>query len=265
MKELAAVIVEDRSFENFGEICHNHLKFLPKETQLFVFTSTELMDEYKKQLLSFGINPILKPFEELDVPTSFNRIPNAREILINNPRLQKILKYSLFFTSSQFWKSFLGYERVLVFQMDSSILRNGIEEFYKWDYIGAPTKSLINETPILNGGLSLRNPNIMEYICRYYGWESDIEDLIRLGKYSSGSFFAEDIFFCLRMVKYGIGNYPTSNEAKKFSMEMELEMGTFGVHNIQTYHSKEVVDRVLNQFTNQKEEEYLIQTQATFS
>lgn len=30
------------------------------------------------------------------------------------------------------------FERVLVFQMDTMIYRKGIEEYYKYDYIGVP-------------------------------------------------------------------------------------------------------------------------------
>ena len=41
MKKLAAIIIEDRPVDDLGKICYNHLKYLPKDTDLFIYTSEE--------------------------------------------------------------------------------------------------------------------------------------------------------------------------------------------------------------------------------
>jgi hypothetical protein len=132
--------------------------------------------------------------------------------------------------------------------MDTVILRNGIEEFMEWDYVGAPCYNFFGDNTIQNGGLSLRNPHIMEYICRYYGWNVDLEDLITVGQYSTANFFAEDIFFSLRMIKHKVGNFAPMEVAKRFSVESKLEWGTFGGHRLEQYFEKDIVNGILNQY-----------------
>jgi hypothetical protein len=88
----------------------------------------------------------------------------------------------------------------------------------------------------------------MEYICRYYGWNTDLDDLIKAGQYSTANFFAEDIFFSIRMIKHKVGNFAPMEVAKRFSVESKLEWGTFGGHKIEQYFEKDVVISIKNQY-----------------
>ena len=88
----------------------------------------------------------------------------------------------------------------------------------------------------------------MEYICRNFGWETDLQDMIQLGQYSTASFFAEDIFFCLRLIKYNIGNYAPLEVAKQFSVESKFELGTLGYHRPTPYMSEVDVRKILTQY-----------------
>jgi hypothetical protein len=248
MKKLAALIIENRKFDNFGEICKQHLAKLPTDTELFVFTTENLVDEYRKQLSEIPNKVYFGNFKSnIPHPTSFNTIDGFTDFINSSPHLKEVLNYCMFMTQSQFWRTFLEYEKILTFQLDTLIFKDNIEDFMEWDYIGAPCYNFYNGQTIQNGGLSLRNPRTMEYICRYHGWESDLEDLIQLGKYSTANFFAEDIFFCLRMIKYGIGNYATLEASKRFSVESKLEWGTFGGHRLEVYHPLETVNKLKNQ------------------
>ena len=56
MKQLAAIIIEDRPVDDFGKACHNHLKHLPKDTDLFIYTSEEAKKKFKEQLIKFNIS-----------------------------------------------------------------------------------------------------------------------------------------------------------------------------------------------------------------
>jgi hypothetical protein len=131
---------------------------------------------------------------------------------------------------------------------DTMILRKGIEEFLQYDYIGAPCYNYVKDQTIQNSGLSLRNPKIMEYISRVYGWKKDIQDMMVAGQYSSAWFFAEDIFYCTRMIKYGIGNYAPMEAAKRFSCEMKFELGTLGYHAIERYMTEDQIKQINEQY-----------------
>lgn len=249
MKPLVAVIIENRNFRNFGETVKSHMKYLPKGTDLMVFTTNQLANIFNDQLKKVGLKADLRQFnDKLPIPPGIQRVGGLEDLLKQNQKLPFLLQYCIFMTDRMFWNSFTDYERAVLFQMDTGILREGIEEFLQYDYVGAPCYSFINEKTIMNGGLSIRNPRIMEYICRIHGWNDDLDLLIQAGQRSTASFFAEDIFFCARMIKYNIGNYPTIDVAKKFAVESRFELGTFGYHNMGPYLSNEEVNQVLNQY-----------------
>lgn len=249
MKKLGAVIVENRKYENFGQVCKEHLNFLPPDTDLFVFTSDELMSECGEQLSNVGLTAKFHSYPtDISVPNHFHTINGFTELMQSSPKMPILLNYCLFMTRPEFWDNFIGYERILTFQMDTVIFKVGIDEFMDWDYVGAPCYNFFREQTIQNGGLSLRNPRMMEYICRYHSWNSDLDDMIKIGQYSTANFFAEDIFFTLRMIKYGIGNYAPLDVAKRFSVESKLEWGTFGGHRIEGYFEKDIVISIKNQY-----------------
>ena len=56
MKKLAALIIEDRFFEDFGKTCYDHMKYLPEGTDLYVYTSEENKPKYDEQLINYKIN-----------------------------------------------------------------------------------------------------------------------------------------------------------------------------------------------------------------
>jgi hypothetical protein len=132
-------------------------------------------------------------------------------------------------TRPSFWETFQE-DRVLIFQHDSGILRHGIEEFYEWDYIGAPFGPA--QPFVGNGGFSLRNPRAMAHICR---------DL----HYSP--YIPEDVFFPIgcRMLGYKLA---TVDAAVKFSCEIHFLLGTFGYHAIDRYLSPEQVRQIKTQY-----------------
>ncbi len=252
MQQLAAVIVENREFDNFGKVCHDHLKYLPKDTKLYVYTQNDLVRPYKSQLKKFGYtnNVTIGIYNQaISIPSLFFKL-NGFDELMNNSKMKEILNYCLLMTSTDFWKTFNKFYRVLTFQMDSGILRNGIESFYDWDYIGAPCNSYVNEYAILNGGLSLRNPRTMEYICRFHNWNTDLNELIDLGNASTASFFAEDLFFSLRMIKYNIGKYASIEYARLFSVESKYNLGSLGYHNPYPYLTEDEITTLMNQYNN---------------
>jgi hypothetical protein len=108
-------------------------------------------------------------------------------------------------------------EYFLIFQTDSMICESNkelINNFIKYDYVGAPWKYNIsdyNESNIGNGGLSLRKKNAMIECIKNNNYKNENEDM----------FFAN----CKNLVK------PSFDDAKKFSIESIYEnQNSFGVH-----------------------------------
>jgi hypothetical protein len=247
MKKLAAVIIEDRKITDFYRIVKEHMKYLPKDTDIIVYTSESTEKEYKKLLKDDNIY-FRRYTSNLPIPKTMINIAGFDELMKSNDRMKPLLNYCLFTTSRELWIDLYEYERVLIFQTDTGLLREGIEEFLDYDYIGAPCYNWVGDKTIQNGGLSIRNPRIMEYICRNFGWHSDLQELIQIGQYSTASFFAEDIFFCLRMIKYNIGNYAPIEISKKFSVESKFELGTLGYHRPYPYMDESAVKQILTQY-----------------
>ena len=50
MKKLGAVIIEDRKIGEFYKIVKEHMKYLPKDTDILIYTSESTEKEYKKLL-----------------------------------------------------------------------------------------------------------------------------------------------------------------------------------------------------------------------
>jgi hypothetical protein len=182
MKKLAAFIIEDRFFDDFGKICSEHMKYLPKDTDLFVYTSEENKEKYTEQLKKYKIKPTYLNYNQnQEVPISIKYIPGLSQLL-EDKRMKSLFNMCMVMTTPEFWKDYFDYERVLIFQRDTSILRGGIEGFFEYDYVGAPCYNFVRDQTIQNGGLSLRNPRVMEYICRLHGWKNDIQDMMVVGQ-----------------------------------------------------------------------------------
>ena len=201
-------IVETRPINNLSEIIiDRHLKYIPKEWALTIYCSSLNHDQIKK--------------------TDFER--DIHIIVLDYPTLN-IQGYNSMLKSSFFWKS-LPYEKVLIFQSDSRLLKKGVEDFLEWDYVGSP---FVFQAHGGNGGLSLRNVKIMEEIC------------------SKANFtpYNEDVDFCNFMFENKIGKLAPRDVCFKFSCETIPVLGTIGVHAIEKWLSKLQCDQILNQYKN---------------
>jgi hypothetical protein len=205
--KLVALIVETRPLENLKQIIESHLKYLPQNTDLIIY---------------HGLN---NKYLVKDLKAEFYKI---QDNTMNNSSYNNLL------TNKHFWGNLCRYDRVLIFQSDSMILREGIEEFYEKDYCGAPWRFQRHGG---NGGFSLRNPKIMYDISQTYG-----------DNYNKSKHGNEDVFFCNIMFDYKIGQLATRDECSKFSCESIFQLGTFGIHAIHKYLSEEEQFQIINQY-----------------
>jgi hypothetical protein len=139
--------------------------------------------------------------------------------------------YNNILTNANFWRSCI-YDRVLIFQHDSGLLKTGIEEFLEWDFIGAWIRNIPG---CMNGGLSIRNPKVMFEICVKHPYKG-------MGVHGN-----EDIYFCNKMRELGY-KLPDKETCNKFSVETEFELGSVGYHAIDKYHNnyKEIIKQYEN-------------------
>ena len=127
---------------------------------------------------------------------------------------------NLLFTTS-FWELFDG-EKLLIYQEDSCIFKNNIDDFLSWDYIGAPwpMEFNISKSGVGNGGFSLRSKSVMLECLKYVNSKLIVSPTV--SKYMSNNNLSkvpEDVFFTNIMELYSIGKIADYETAKKFSTE----------------------------------------------
>ena len=132
-----------------------------------------------------------------------------------------IKQYNQMLLSPVFWKQLLslGCHNCLIFQLDTVLLKDNIDDFIEYDYVGAPWgpkfQHNVLELEIGNGGLSLRNVSKMLYITERYP----------IGE----KFIHEDVYFSFYL-KHTNGNLPSLEKAKSFSVETIYYPDTCGIH-----------------------------------
>jgi hypothetical protein len=157
--------------------------------------------------------------------------PNIKIIKLPYDNLDPRGGYSDLLTSLEFWNLLVG-EKILIHQEDSCIFKTNVEDFLKYDYIGAPWDFisskvwLINSNihvPVGNGGFSLRTKQIMV-------------DIIHKAstRYIHDS---EDVYFSKFMQRFNIGNLPDPATAFKFSSEKLVNKNSFGGHDFFNFES----------------------------
>ena len=144
-------------------------------------------------------------------------------------RLPSIHEYNKRLTSLDFWQQFEE-ENILIIQHDSDILRHGIEEFYQYDYIGAPIKWI--DFPAMNGGFSLRRKSAMINVIKNYHYNG-LQN--------------EDLYFCNGLKQLN-GNLPTFETAKLFSCETIFNLGSLGYHAIEKYLTNDQINQIKTQY-----------------
>jgi len=141
--------------------------------------------------------------------------------------------YSRFLSSLDFWNLFNG-EKILIYQEDTCIFKNNIDDFLHWDYIGAPWPENQNDNShgVGNGGLSLRSKSIMKKIIESIGimetnYNQSTLDYI---KNTNSNVPPEDVYFTKNMTDKNIGLLADRVSAFNFSTETLVNKDSLGGH-----------------------------------
>lgn len=200
-------MVETRPIPNILEIIQErHLNFIPDDWGLTLFLS-----QANKHLVT--ANMFKRPTQIFILPNEFS-----------------IDDYNVLLTSISFWDK-LPYEKVLVFQTDSELLKNGIENYLQYDFIGAQDNRIGCEG-MMNGGLSIRDVKKCMEIVEKFPYDPQRN---------------EDWYFCLFMKEVG-GILPPAILPNPFSMELEFKLGSIGCHAIDKYLTIDQCEQIRNQY-----------------
>jgi hypothetical protein len=201
-----AVIIEPRRLPVLKYVIYNFMyQLIPKGWGLHIFCGTDNRD-----------------FVELIT----SKIPNTNISVLPYDNLSEPI-YNMLLTNSGFWKSIYGNPtNVLLFQSDCILLKDNVDDFLKYDMIGAPW--IHSPFKGCNGGLSLRNRERMITICKSQPWIYD----------------NEDGFFSYRYGDY-LNTNPSLIEKMSFSMETIKSEDPTGMHASYKHLKREDIEPLL--------------------
>lgn len=198
VSENAAVLIEPRDHPMLIYVLYNFMYLLaPKGWCCYVFCSKK------------NIQTLLKIKEKM----------NIQLCLLHKDNLEEH-EYNSLLTSPTFYEHFpIEVKRLLIFQTDTILLKDTIEDFFKFDFIGAAWSFSPHKG--CNGGLSLRNRKKMLDICKLHTCTENEDGFF--------SYTHEDM---LNLV-------PTLNDKVKFSMETIWSEDPLGMHRAYGHHQNE--------------------------
>ena len=145
----------------------------------------------------------------------YNIHPNLKIINLGKNNLDR-KEYNKLLLTEDFWNNFIG-EKLLIYQSNTIIFHNNINQFLEYDYVGALwTRKYNNLTKVGNGGFSLRSKKIM------------LECLNKVNKINYS--YNEDIWYTQQMVKLKIGKLADEQTAQIFSQEHVKSDNPLGGH-----------------------------------
>jgi hypothetical protein len=161
-----------------------------------------------------------------------NISPNINIIKIDLDNLL-VNDYNNLLSSIEFWKLFTG-EKILIYQEDSIMFKNNINNFLVYDYIGAPFPKCQNDTPNLvgNGGFSLRSKSKMINVINTISINDTVfnSSTIKYMKNNGLTTPPEDVYFSKNIQELNIGIVANYETAMKFSTESVLNKNSLGGH-----------------------------------
>jgi hypothetical protein len=164
-----------------------------------------------------------------------NKISKKINIIKINKNNISIDDYSLLLSSINFWNLLTG-DNILIHQSDSLIFDSvNINEWLKYDYVGAPFPKNLYESKYLvgNGAFSLRKRNTMVNICLNYDINNlpDVpEFILKYMNINNLKIIPEDLFFIKIMVDNNIGIIPDYDKALFFSTQSIKMSESLGGH-----------------------------------
>jgi hypothetical protein len=158
--------------------------------------------------------------------------PNINIIKIDLDNLL-VNDYNNLLSSVDFWNLFKG-EKLLIYQEDSIMFKNNINNFLIYDYIGAPFPKYVNDTPNLvgNGGFSLRSRSKMINVINQISIHNTVfnSSTLQYMKNCGLTTPPEDVYFSKNLQELNLGVVASYETALKFSTESVANKNSLGGH-----------------------------------
>ena len=152
-----------------------------------------------------------------------------------------VSQYNKFLTSLNFWNTLYG-EKILIYQENSIIFYKNIDNFIKYDYIGAPFIKYKNDNSNLvgDGGFSLRTKSIMIKILNTISVNDTVFNPHTYEEMEKKkiTFPPEDVYYSKNLQELGIGIVADYEKAKQFSCESIFSENSLGGHRFWLSDSK---------------------------
>jgi hypothetical protein len=140
-------------------------------------------------------------------------------------------QYNKFLTSLSFWNMLHG-EKIILYREDSIIFNSNIDDFMKFDFIGAPFPRYQNDTPngIGKGGFSLRSKSIMIKILNTISVKKTTfnSSTIEYMEKKNLKFPPEDVYYSKNSQELDIGLVADYDTAVLFSRNTIFNENSFG-------------------------------------
>uniref|UniRef100_A0A6C0E181 DUF5672 domain-containing protein n=1 Tax=viral metagenome TaxID=1070528 RepID=A0A6C0E181_9ZZZZ len=144
-----------------------------------------------------------------------------------------VSEYSELLSNTFFWNLLTG-KKILIYQEDSIIFKNNVDDFLYFDYIGAPwiTGKNDNKLGVGNGGISLRTRDIMIQIIEMQSIHTTVFNTSTLEymQQTNSTVPPEDVYFSKNMEDLKIGILSDRKSATKFSSESIFNVDSFAGH-----------------------------------
>lgn len=214
----AAVIIENRPLENLIPVMLHFHSVLGPEWPIIFYTTKETADTLKTSA----------PFSR-----AVNEGRIAIRLLPETVSFSSHRAVSLFLAGSWLWEDLAPYQKILMFQDDSIICSASsakMDDFIQYDLIGAPIAKQYGMG--YNGGLSIRNRELVLDLFKMYSYanDSEVPDAPANMKF-------EDQWLYTRMLELPVkadgtpgANLPADEIARKFAVETVWEEQPLGFH-----------------------------------
>jgi len=220
--EHIALLLESRFSPTYELLLRQVMRFLPANFRIVLMVTPEVIESWHQltmRLLNGKIYPGLIVFPLKHTLTS-------------------VQDYNTIMLDIDFWKQFSMYKKVLIFQTDTMMFKHGLNQYMKYDYIGAPW-SLTFELAkgVGNGGFSLRTIQAMIKCIEQ-------KNIIQIPKYMYAErdlkmfngVYPEDVYYSCAMLqlKYSVGPL---NMASYFSNEIAYyNNNLIGCHQLEKFN-----------------------------
>jgi hypothetical protein len=194
--EHMALLLESRFDPTYELLLRQVLRFLPTNFRIVLMITPASIQSWHQLIMHLTGGKIHPGLILLPLKQTLTCVQDYNKIMLN----------------IDFWKQFSMYKKVLIFQTDTMMFKYGLEQYMKYDYIGAPWSTTFELAKgVGNGGFSLRTIQAMIKclekkntikILKYTNAERDLK--------AFNGLYPEDVFYSCGMLQLKLSVAPLS-------------------------------------------------------